>query len=137
MMRGPSYAEAASSEDRVASRNLRELRFLWRFVRPYWRQGLGALAALSVAAGTVLALGFGLRKLVDEGCAGGDAALFDQAVLVLLGAVLVLAAASYARFYLVSWIDERIVADLRRTIFDHVITLSPAYYAQPPERGSA
>jgi ATP-binding cassette subfamily B protein len=128
MMREPSYAEDGASEERAASRNLRELRFLWRFVQPYRVQAVGALAALSLAAATVLALGFGLRKLVDEGFAGGDAALFDQAVLVLLGAVLVLAGASYARFYLVSWIGERVVADVRRAVFDHVITLSPAYY---------
>ena len=128
MMRGPSYVETGSPEERPASRNLRELRFLWRFVRPYGLQVAGALVALTVAAATVLAMGFGLRKLVDEGFAAGNAALFDQAILVLLGAVLVMAAASYSRFYLVSWIGERVVADLRKAVFDHVITLSPAYF---------
>lgn len=128
VMREPSSAEAKLSEERAASRNFRELAFLWRFVRPYPLQALGALLALSVAALTVLGFGFGLRKLVDEGFAAGNEALFDQAILVLLAAVLVLAAASYSRFYLVSWIGERVVADLRRTVFDHVIDLSPAYY---------
>ena len=128
VMREPSSAEAKLSEERAAGRNFRELAFLWRFVRPYPLQALGALLALSVAALTVLGFGFGLRKLVDEGFAAGNEALFDQAILVLLAAVLVLAAASYSRFYLVSWIGERVVADLRRTVFDHVIDLSPAYY---------
>jgi ATP-binding cassette subfamily B protein len=127
-MREPSSAEARPSEERGASRNFRELGFLWRFVRPYPAPALGALLALSIAALTVLGFGFGLRKLVDEGFAAGNAELFDQAVLVLLAAVLVLAAASYSRFYLVSWIGERVVADLRRAIFNHVIRLSPAYY---------
>jgi ATP-binding cassette subfamily B protein len=127
-MREPSSAEAKLSEERAASRNLRELGFLWRFVRPYPVQALGALFALSIAALTVLGFGFGLRKLVDEGFAAGNAALFDQAILVLLAAVLILAAASYSRFYLVSWIGERVVADLRRAVFNHVIELSPAYY---------
>ncbi len=127
-MREPSSAEAKLSEERAASRNLRELEFLWRFVRPYPVQALGALFALSIAALTVLGFGFGLRKLVDEGFAAGNAALFDQAILVLLAAVLILAAASYSRFYLVSWIGERVVADLRRAVFNHVIELSPAYY---------
>ena len=127
-MREPSSAEAKLSEERAASRNLRELGFLWRFVRPYPVQASGALLALSVAALTVLGFGFGLRKLVDEGFAAGNADLFDRAILVLLAAVLILAAASYSRFYLVSWIGERVVADLRRAVFNHVIELSPAYY---------
>lgn len=126
--REASSAEAGLSEERAASRNFRELAFLWRYVRPYPLQALGALLALSVAALTVLGFGFGLRKLVDEGFAAGNEALFDQAILVLLAAVLVLAAASYSRFYLVSWLGERVVADLRRRVFGHVIKLSPAYY---------
>ncbi len=127
-MREPSSAEAKLSEERATSRNLRELGFLWHFVRPYPVQAFGALLALSIAALTVLGFGFGLRKLVDEGFAAGNADLFDQAILVLLAAVLILAAASYSRFYLVSWIGERVVADLRRAVFNHVIELSPAYY---------
>lgn len=101
---------------------------LWRFLRPYRLQVAGSLVALLVAAGTVLGLGFGLRRLIDEGFAGGNAETLDQAVLVLLGVVFLLAASSYARFSLVSWIGERVVADLRRAVFDRVITLSPAFY---------
>ncbi len=77
MMREPSHTEDRESEDRARGRNLGELRFLWRFVSPYRLQMAGALLALGVAALTVLALGFGLRKLVDEGFAAGNAALFD------------------------------------------------------------
>jgi ATP-binding cassette subfamily B protein len=126
-MRRGDGAEGGGSE-RPVSRDLGQLTYLWRFLRPYGRRMLGALVALTVAAGTVLAMGFGLRKLVDEGFAGGDAALLDQAVLVLLAVVVLLAAASYARFYLVSWIGERVVADIRKAVFDHIITLSPAYF---------
>lgn len=127
MARG-EFSDARSS-DRPGSRNLLRLLYLKRFVRPYIRQIAGALCALTIAAATVLALGFGLRKLVDEGFAeGGSEALLDQAVVVLLGVVVVLALASYARFFLVSWIGERVVADIRKAVFDHVITLSPAYY---------
>jgi ATP-binding cassette subfamily B protein len=114
--------------ERPTSRDFGQLGYLWRFLRPYGWVVVGALTALSVAAATVLAMGFGLRKLVDEGFAGGDAALLDRAVLVLLAVVLLLAMASYARFYLVSWTGERVVADIRKAVFDHVLTLSPAYY---------
>ena len=118
----------AAQSERPTSRDLGQLGYLWRFVKPYRLQVAGAVVALTVAASMVLGLGFGLRKLIDEGFASGNAALLDQAVLVLLGVVLVMAAASYGRFFLVSWIGERVVADIRRAVFDHVITLSPAYY---------
>ena len=110
------------------SRDLSQLAQLWRFCRRYRPQIAGALVALTVAAGTVLGLGFGLRKLVDEGFASGNAALLDKAVLVLVGVIVLLAAASYARFSLVSWIGERVVADLRKAVYERMIALSPAYY---------
>jgi ATP-binding cassette subfamily B protein len=128
MRRRGKKTESLSEDERQASRNLGQLAYLWRFVRPYGRQVAGAFAALFVAAGTVLAIGIGLRALVDEGFSGGDASLLDNAVMVLLTVVLLMAAASYTRFYMVSWIGERVVADIRRAVFDHVITLSPAYF---------
>ena len=114
--------------ERAASRKLGQLGRIWRFVKPYRLQVAGATCAVVVAAGTVLGLGFGLRKLVDEGFASGNADLLDEAIWVLFGVVLLMAAASYTRFYLVSWVGERVVADIRRAVFDHVIRLSPAYY---------
>jgi len=127
MARG-AESEPGKRNERPVGRDLGQLAALWRFVRPYRAQVAGALLALVVAAGTVLTLGFGLRKLVDEGFASGNAELLDQAVLVLIAVIVLLAGASYARFFLVSWIGERVVADVRRAIFDRVIALSPAYY---------
>ena len=124
----PATTAALRQSDRPKSRDLRVLATLWGFVRPYRLQVALAAAALIVAAGTVLALGKGLGTLVDEGFASGNAALLDKAVLVLLGVVVLLAGATYARFFLVSWIGERVVADVRRAVFDRVITLSPAYF---------
>lgn len=128
MMSESSAAPPASKVERPASRDLGRLRQLAPFLRPYRWQIAGAVAALMVAAGTVLALGLGLRRLVDEGFASGNTALLDQAVLVLFGVVMLLAVSSYARFYLVSWIGERVVADLRQAVFARVIGLSPAFY---------
>jgi ATP-binding cassette subfamily B protein len=128
MRRDSEAAGAIGTAERAPSRKLGQLRRLWRFVRPYRLRVAGATFAVTVAAGTVLGLGFGLRKLVDEGFASGNEALLDQAVQVLFGVVLLLAAASYTRFYLVSWVGERVVADIRRAVFDQVIRLSPAYY---------
>ncbi len=88
-MREPSSADAKPSEERAASRNLRELGFLWRFVRPYPVQAFGALLALSIAALTVLGFGFGLRKLVDEGFSAGNADLFLRQLLLTGGQIAV------------------------------------------------
>nr|WP_246499273.1 ABC transporter transmembrane domain-containing protein [Azospirillum soli] len=104
------------------------MRRLAPFLAPYKMQIAGAAVALTVAAGTVLGLGQGLRVLVDQGFAAGDAALLDRALLVLLGVIVLMAASTYGRFYLVSWIGERVVADIRRAVYDHILTLSPGFF---------
>ena len=114
--------------DRPKSRNWGALRLLASYLVPYKLQVAGAALSLTVAAASVLALGGGLRQLVDRGFARGDAALLDQAVLVLLGFVLLMALATYGRFSLVSWLGERVVADIRRDVFQHVIALSPGFF---------
>ncbi len=113
---------------REASRNLRPLRTLAGYLAPYWRQAAGAGVALIVAAGTVLAIGLGLRHLVDNGIAGNDPAVLDAALVILLGVIVVLAAATFFRSYLVAWVGERVVADLRRDVFAHILKLSPGFF---------
>ena len=82
----------------ASSRDFRALRRVLGFVRPYWLAVVGAMLALVIAAGTVLALGQGLRQLVDHGFRSGDVATLDGAVLVLIVVVIVLAAATFCRF---------------------------------------
>jgi ATP-binding cassette subfamily B protein len=107
---------------------VRTLARIGRFVAPYRRQVVYAALALLVAAGAVLAIGQGLRVVIDRGFVAGSAAELDRA-LVLLGIVIaVMASATYARFYFVSWLGERVTADLRRTVFDHLLTLPPAFF---------
>ncbi len=96
-------------------------------LRPYLPRALAAAFALIAAAGLTLALGQGLRHLIDRGFAGGVAAL-DQAALFMGSVVALLAIATSARYYLVSWLGERVAADLRRRVFDHVLTLSPSFF---------
>ena len=107
---------------------LRELRRLGRFLTPYKLPIAGAIVALTAAAATVLVLGQGLGRLVDEGFASGDAGLLDQALLALFVVIGILALATFGRFYLVSWVGERVVADIRRAVYDHVLSLSPAFF---------
>ncbi|MBD0271676.1 MAG: ABC transporter, partial [Acetobacteraceae bacterium] len=102
------------------------LRMLVPRLRPYAAPAAAAALALLLAAGLVLALGQGLRHLVDEGFAQGAPGRLDRAALLMFGVVAALAAATSARFYLVSWLGERVAADLRRDVFGHVVGLSPA-----------
>ncbi|MBX6321905.1 MAG: ATP-binding cassette domain-containing protein [Rhodospirillaceae bacterium] len=111
---------------------MRWMRHLWPYLRPYRLLVAGATVALVVAAGTVLALGSGLRFLIDRGFNNLDRATLDQAVVVLFIVSAVLAASSYGRYYLVSVVGERVVADLRRAVFDHVLRLSPGFFEVTP-----
>ena len=109
-------------------RRLRPLRHLLGFLRTYrWRVAAAAIA-LVVAAGSVLAVGQALRLVVDHGFLGDDPAQLDRLLALTLGVILVMAAASAVRFYLVSWIGERVAADLRKAVFDHVTRQEPAFF---------
>lgn len=87
-----------------------------------------ALLAVTVAAGTVLFLGAGLKNLVDEGFSRGQRDYLNHSLLILLAAVTLLSAASYARFYLVSWIAEKTITDLRRDVYRHLVSLDSAFF---------
>jgi len=121
-------ASAASADAEPPRRNLRHLRALIPYLRPYGLAIAGAGVALTIAAGAVLVIGMGLRALIDEGFRAGNTQLLDTALFGLGGLIVVLAIATYARFYLVSWLGERVVADIRRAVFDHVLKLSPDFY---------
>ena len=102
------------------------LAILGPYLKPYRGRVLLALLSLLVAAGTVLAFGACLRALIDRGFAQGRPDILNYALASLLAVVL--AIASGARFYLVSWLGERVVGDLRRDLFAHVVRLGPAWF---------
>lgn len=117
-----------SLPDRPASKDLRQLARILGFIRPYSRQIVIAAAALLVAAACVLGLGQGLRAVIDRGLAGADARTLDATLVALLAVVVVMAAATYTRFYYVSWIGERVTADIRRAVYGHLLDLSPGFF---------
>ena len=99
-------------------------RFLW----PYrWRIALAAVALL-VAAGCVLALGRGLQYVVDRGFGSGEPRMLDQALAAMIAVVVLYAAATWTRFYFMMSTGERVVTDLRRAVFDHLLGLEPAFF---------
>jgi len=104
------------------------LSLLAPYLRPYRGRAVVALLSLVVAAGTVLAFGACLRALIDRGFAQGRPDILNYALMSLIAVAVVLAIASGARFYLVSWLGERVVGDLRRDLFAHVVRLGPAWF---------
>ena len=117
-----------SIPDRPANRDIRQLARVLGFLAPYRRQVAIAMVALVVAAGCVLVLGQGLRRVIDGGFSSGDAALLDSALVALLAVIVTMAIATYTRFYYVSWIGERVTADIRRAVFGHLLDLSPGFF---------
>lgn len=112
----------------LSSRQRGAIRLAWRFVAPYRGRVLGALLALMFTAAITLSMGQGIKLLVDQGLATQSPAALRQSVLLFFVLVLALAFGTYTRFYLVSWIGERVVADIRRRVFDHLIELHPGFY---------
>jgi ATP-binding cassette subfamily B protein len=119
---------SADNKNSKEGKRISALKMVFPYIIPYKLQLAGAAIALLFAAATVLAMGAGLRFLIDEGFAEGDPVLLDRAVIVLVAVVVLLAGASYARFYLISWVGERVVADLRVAVFNHVIGLNLAFF---------
>jgi ATP-binding cassette, subfamily B, bacterial len=112
----------------LSARQRRAIRLATRFIAPYRWQAVGALLALIVTAGITLSMGQGIRLLVDQGFMTQSPHLLNQSIGLFMILVLGLAVGTFARFYLVSWIGERVVADIRRLVFNHLIYLHPGFY---------
>lgn len=98
------------------------------FMRPYAGRWALAFLALVTSAGSTLALPVAFRYLIDRGFASGERAHIDRYFLALFFVSLLLAGATALRFYLVSWLGERVTADLRRAVYDHVLGMSPQFF---------
>jgi ATP-binding cassette, subfamily B, bacterial len=122
--------DVAPASEAARGSKLRPLLSLVPYVLRYrWHAG-AALIALVIAAVTTLAVPIAVRRMIDFGFSRDSATMIDSYFTVMIGLVGVLALASAARFYLVTTIGERIVADLREAVFGHIVLLSPAYFDQ-------
>ena len=109
-------------------RSVRPLRNLFPYITRYRKLAVGAIISLIVAAVTTLALPMAVRRMIDHGFEAASSTFIAEyfAALVLMAALL--AAASASRYYFVITLGERVVADIRRDVFAHVTTLSPAFF---------
>ena len=118
----------SDTPDRPTTRNLGPLLRLLGFLRPYLGRLVLAAIALLIAAGAVLAFGQVIREVVDSGLKTGSEAALTRSLLLFLGVVAAMAVAILVRSYLLAWIGERVVADLRRAVFDRVLGLDVGFF---------
>lgn len=116
------------SDPALRSKDLRPLLNLVPFLKLYVRQMVFALIALCVASASTLVVPVAVRQILDQGFNAANIELIDRYFLTMFGVVFLMAASSAIRFYYVSWIGERVVADVRDALFSHLLTLTPHFY---------
>ena len=126
-MEGASQTLSRDGARRGQSRDFGQLRRLGRYLLPHGWRMVATLVSLAIAAASVLVLGVGIRYLID-GFSEGDPNALDHALKAALIVIATLAVATFFRSYLVTWLGERVVADLRRDVYDHVVRLSPGFF---------
>ncbi|ABC31110.1 ABC-type multidrug transport system, ATPase and permease components [Hahella chejuensis KCTC 2396] len=112
----------------VSTARIGALKATFEFILPYKRQIVFALCALFFTAGITLSIGQGVRLLIDQGLATQSEHMLTRYVLIFLGLIVALALGTFTRYYWVTWLGERVVADIRRKVFDHLIELHPGFF---------
>jgi ATP-binding cassette, subfamily B, bacterial len=119
---------AKYSDPALRSKDLRPLLNLLPYLKLYLRQIVYALIALVIASASTLVVPLAVRRILDQGFNAANIELINSYFLGMIGVVVVMAASSAIRFYYVSWIGERVVADVRDALFSHLLTLTPQFY---------
>jgi len=101
-----------------------------QFIAPYKRQVVYSLLALFFTAAITLSIGQGIRLLIDQGFATQSKDLLSQYVVIFLLLVIALAAGTFTRYYWVTWLGERVIADIRSKVFNHLIHLHPGFFEE-------
>jgi ATP-binding cassette, subfamily B, bacterial len=118
----------ADVTNRPRAKSLRPLQSLWPFLAPHWGLLGGALAALLVAAAAMLALPAALRRLIDNGLSSADPKVLNAYLAGFLVAAVAFGVFAALRFYLVTWLGERVVADLRQAVYRRVVRMDPTFF---------
>ena len=121
-------SQSSRADTRASKGKLSALRPVLAFVAPYRWQVVGAALALMFTAGVTLSIGQGIRLLIDGGFASDSATALAESVEFFMILIVLLAAGTFSRYYLVSWIGERVTADMRKAVFNHIISLHPGFF---------
>lgn len=116
------------TSDRPKARSLKPLRALWPYLRKYKGTLALALVALLIASGAMLVLPLAFRDVIDQGMVVQDRATLDLYFAAFLTAAVVFGVFAALRFYLVTWLGERVVADLRNDVYGRVIRMDPTFF---------
>ena len=114
--------------DRPKARSLKPLQGLWPFIKPYYAALIWAAAFLLIAAGAQLALPVAFKHLIDDGMALRNASTINHYFILFLLAAIAFGAFAALRFYMVTWLGERVVADLRSAVYSRVIRMDPTFF---------
>ncbi len=117
-----------AEQDRKPSKNLAILKRLWPFVRPYLSKLLLALALLVLGAATTLSLPIAVRQMIDLGFDPAQQSAITRYFLLLFGVALAMGLFTSLRYFWVSWIGQRVVADLRQAVYRKIMSFSPAFF---------
>jgi ATP-binding cassette subfamily B protein len=104
------------------------LLWLWQFVRPYRMRLVVAIIALIATAALTLSLGQGIKLMIDEGFSSQSTVGLANALSVVGLIIFALSMGAYFRFYMVSWLGERVVADIRKKLYRHLVSLPPSFF---------
>ncbi|MGV6840035.1 MAG: ABC transporter transmembrane domain-containing protein [Planktomarina sp.] len=126
MARTTKAADAPGADDRAKSKDMKILRSLVPFLKPYRFWVIAAVLALFVTAGVSLVLPIAVRRVIDG--FGAEVTLVNEYFMAAIAFAVIFALGSASRFYLVTRLGERVVADIRRAVFDRMIGMSPAYF---------
>ena len=119
---------AAEDTPPPKAKSLKPLRELLQFLWPHKTRLIAASLALVFTAMAQLSLGYGIQILIDQGFANQSQAGLRQAVVFMIVVGFAMASGAFIRFYLVSWLGERVSADLRQKVFDNLLTIHPGFY---------
>ncbi|MEO9273272.1 ABC transporter transmembrane domain-containing protein [Marinomonas sp. 5E14-1] len=119
-----------SSESKPSAGAYQSLLPILRFIKPYKVKVALALFFLVFTAGISLSVGQGVKMVIDSGFISGSVEQLTSTILLLIGMISLLAFGTFFRFYLMSWLGERVSADIRSAVFNQIIRLHPSYFEE-------
>jgi ATP-binding cassette subfamily B protein len=119
-----------SSKQKEKPKAFNSLLPIFSFIKPYKLMLLLALLSLLVTAAVNLSLGQGVKFVIDNGFIAGSEQQLKEAILGLILLISLLAVGTFSRFYLMSWLGERVSADIRKAVFNRIVTLHPSYFEE-------
>ena len=115
---------------KIEKKSLKTLLPIISFLKPYKKMVFFALLALLITAAVSLSLGQGIKLVIDQGLVADSVEQLKSAIGIMIALIVLLAIGTFCRFYLMSWLGERVSADIRKAVFNRLITLHPSYFEE-------